>query len=82
MVKSVKYPGFGMSLADGHFSMNYHRILSQYHFNLSVLSFPPQAARVMKERADVFPCLPLITNIAIEAFLVGLHIPGQINFLT
>lgn len=77
VVKPGKYPGFGMSLADGHFSMNYNRILSQYNFNFRILSFPPQAARVMQERANVFPCLPLITNIPMEAFLVALDTPGH-----
>lgn len=82
VVKTGKCPGFGISLVDGHISMNFYRLLSQYHFNLSILSFPPQAARVMRERAGVFPCLPLITNIPIEAFLAAFDIPGQIYFLT
>lgn len=79
VVKTGKCPGFGISLVDGHISMNFYRLLSQYHFNLSILSFPPQAARVMRERAGVFPCLLLITNIPIEAFLVAFDIPGQIQ---
>ena len=37
-----------------------------------------QVSRFLPERAHIFPSLPVITNIPIEAFLVVLDVPGQI----